>query len=244
MKKEIPPNERLIVAADYSPKDCGGIRGVEAKVMELALSLRGTEVIIKINSILRALGYELINTLHGMGLKVFADLKLVDISATMKIDAELLAEVKPDFVTVMCNAGIDGMQSFKETIGTDCEVLGVTVLTSLDDEKCKSIYSCSCDEGVSRFAQMAYKAGLDGLILSPKEIQIVKNLSELDLSLNTPGIRPVWSLVENDDQSRVMTPEKAIKSGADRIVIGRPITGAKNPRKAVIQTLNEIVAAL
>lgn len=242
MKKEIKTEERLIVAADYSPKDCGGIRGVEAKVLELALSLRGTGVIIKINSILRAVGYGLIVTLHEMGLKVFADLKLVDIPATMKIDAELLAQVSPDFVTVMCNAS-DGIRFFKDALGPGCEVLGVTVLTSLTDEKCKAIYSCSCEEGVSRFAQIGYEAGLDGLILSPKEIQIVKNLPELDLSLNTPGIRPLWSLVENDDQSRVMTPEKAIKSGADRIVIGRPITGAKNPRKAVIQTLNEIIAA-
>lgn len=242
MKKEIKTEERLIVAADYSPKECGGIRAVEAKVMELALSLRGTGVIIKVNSILRAVGYGLITQLHKMGLKVFADLKLVDIPATMKIDAELLAQVMPNFVTVMCNAG-DGIRVFKETVGPDCEVLGVTVLTSLNDEKCKEIYSCSCEEGVSRFAHIANEAGADGLILSPKEIEIVKRFPGLNLSLNTPGIRPEWSLVENDDQSRVMTPEKAIKNGADRIVIGRPITGAKNPRKAVIWTLNEILKA-
>ncbi len=240
MLKDLKIEERLIVAADYNPRERGGIKGVEAKVMELGKDLKDTGVYIKVNSILRAVGYSLGTRLHDVGLKVFADLKLIDIPATMEIDAEMLLELKPEILTVMSCAGIDGMHAVQKVIGRDCEVLGVTVLTSLNEEECQGIFTCSTKAGVLRFARMAQLAGLGGLILSPQEADLIVNESELVLSLNTPGIRPKWSLVDNDDQSRVLTPAEAIRNGADRIVIGRPITSAKNPRDAVLRTLEEI----
>ncbi len=178
-----------------------------------------------------------------MGLKFFADLKLIDISATMEIDAAMLAEYQPDFLTVMCCAGTEGMSIVQKTL-PKTKVLGVTVLTSLNDDECQAIFTCSSEEGVLRFARMAQDSGLGELILSPKEVDLIKNDAELQLGLNTPGIRPVWSLVEGDDQSRVLTPEQAIRNGAQRIVIGRPITQAKNPREAVLRTLDEIAKGL
>lgn len=240
MSKDLKIEERLIVAADYNPRDWGGIKGVEAKVMELGKDLKDTGVYVKVNSPLRAIGYSLGTRLHDVGLKVFADLKLIDIPATMEIDAEMLLELKPEILTVMSCAGIDGMHAVQKVIGQYCEVLGVTVLTSLNEEECQRIFTCSTKAGVLRFARMAQLAGLGGLILSPQEADLIVNESELVLSLNTPGIRPKWSLVDNDDQSRILTPAKAIQNGADRIVIGRPITGAKNPRDAVLRTLEEI----
>jgi len=95
-------------------------------------------------------------------------------------------------------------------------------------------------------------ARLGGLILSPKEIEIVNDRFELTLSLNSPGIRPVWSFVEGDDQNRILTPQKAIENGAERIVMGRPIVRAcsnskglpQNPREAVKRTLEEIQSGL
>lgn len=236
-------SERLIVAADFDPRKVGGLAGVESKVLVLAKALEGTGVIIKVNSFLRACGYELIETLHAHGLKVFADLKLIDIPATMEIDAAILEKFKPDFLTVMCCAGIDGMHAVQKTL-SETKVLGVTVLTSLNEEECQAIFTCSTKAGVLRFARMAKLAGLGNLILSPKEVEVVKNRFELNLGLNTPGIRPVWSLVEGDDQSRVLTPDQAIRNGAQRIVIGRPITQAENPREAVEKTLREIAKGL
>ena len=244
MKKELKVEERLIVAADYKSSEWGGISGVEKKVMKLADALEGTGVYIKVNSILRALGYGLIARLHDVGLKVFADLKLIDIPNTMGTDAELLQELKPEILTVMTCAGIDGMNSVQKIIGDTCEVLGVTILTSLNEEECQSIFTCSTKAGVLRFARMAQLAGLGGLILSPKELDILTNRFELTLSLNTPGIRPRWSFVKGDDQSRVLTPLKAMQNGAQRIVLGRPITGANNPRDAVLRTLGEISTGL
>lgn len=240
--------ERLIVAADYSPKEYGGIQGVKKKVLDLAIDLK-EGVYVKVNSILRAIGYDLIVMLHDLGLKVFADLKLIDIPKTMKIDGEMLKEVKPEILTVMCCAGVDGMRDVQETLKGITEVLGVTVLTSLDEKKCKEIFVCSPKAGVLKFAHMAQSAGLGGLILSPKEVEIIKSEPKLaSLILNTPGIRPEWSVVKGDDQARVVTPKKAIESGADRIVIGRPITQAgpndkglpQTPREAVERTLEEI----
>jgi len=241
--------ERLIVAADYSPKEYKGIQGVKGKVLDLAIDLKGLGTYIKVNSILRAIGYDLITMLRDLGLKVFADLKLIDIPKTMKIDAEMLKEVRPDILTVMCCAGVDGMRDVQKTLEGITEVLGVTVLTSLDKDKCKEIFVCSPEVGVLRFARMAQLAGLGGLILSPEEVEIIKSEPKLmSLGLNTPGIRPEWSVVESDDQARVTTPKKAIESGADRIVIGRPITQAgpndkglpQSPREAAERTLEEI----
>jgi len=236
-------SERLIVAADFDPRKVGGFDGVRSKVLTLASEIKGTGVIIKVNSFLRAYGYELIDVLHQLELKVFADLKLIDIPATMEIDAAMLEKHKPDLLTVMCCAGIDGMHAVQKTL-PNTKVLGVTVLTSLNEEECQAIFTCSTKAGVLRFARMAKLAGLGELILSPKEVGVVKDRFELQLGLNTPGIRPVWSLVEGDDQSRVLTPEQAIRNGAQRIVIGRPITQSKNPREAVQKTLEEIEKGL
>lgn len=244
MAKKLKPEERLIVAADYKPSEHGGIKGVEKKVMDLAKDLKDLGVFIKINSALRACGFGLVTKLHEAGLKVFADLKLIDIPKTMSFDAEFLVEVQPEIVTVMSCAGIDGMHVVQKVIGDSCEVLGVTILTSLNEEECQAIFTCSTKAGVLRFARMAQHAKLGGLILSPKEVDIVVNRFELTLSLNTPGIRPEWSLVEDDDQSRILTPSKAIGNGAKRIILGRPITGDKNPRDAVLRTLDEIRVAL
>lgn len=250
--KELKPEERLIVAADYSPQDFGGIRGVESKVLALAEELEGLGVYIKVNSVLRAIGYSLIMKLHDFGLKVFADLKLIDIPNTMKTDGEMLTEVKPEILTVMCCAGIDGMNAVQKVLGNMTEIFGVTILTSLNEEECQAIFTCSTKAGVLRFARMAQLAGLGGLILSPKEVDVLNKRFELTLTLNTPGIRPVWSLVEGDDQSRVLTPQKSIENGAERIVMGRPIVQAspndkglpQNPREAVERTLEEIRTGL
>ena len=245
---DMEPEERLIVAADYSPRKFGGINGVKEEVLSLAQSLEGLGVYIKVNSVLRAAGYSLITDLHDLGLKVFADLKLVDIPNTMRTDGEMLSEVKPEILTVMCCAGVGGMNAVKKVLGNTSEILGVTVLTSLNEEECQAIFTCSTRAGVLRFARMAQLAELGGLILSPKEVDVLSERFELTLSLNTPGIRPEWSFIEGDDQTRVLTPQKAIENGAERIVIGRPIMGAKpnkeglpqNPREAVERTLEEI----
>ena len=245
MRKILKPEERLIVAADFKPTAPNGRHWVREQVLALAQSLNGTGVCLKLNTVLRACGYNLIHEVQMCGLRVFADLKLFDIGETLGTDGSLLVAAKPEMLTTVCSAGVAAMQSLKaELPGT--EVLGVTVLTSLKDADTQTMFNCSVDEAVLRFAQVAADAKIDGLISSPKEAKMLRGTFGDIFSLNTPAIRPVWSIVDADDQSpgRVMTPAEAIQAGADRIIVGRPIVRAANPRDAVMRTIDEIASAM
>ena len=242
--KDLIVAERLIVAADFKP--IVGCHSVEEMVLNLADLLYGTGVYLKINSALRLGGYGLINKIHDRGLKVFADLKLNDIPETLATDGAILRSVNPELLTVMCDTGDAGMKALKTEL-PNTEVLGVTVLTSLKEEGAHAIYGCSLDEAVVKLALMAELAGADGLIASAKEAGLIRSLMmKKSMTINTPGIRPTWSIVQGDDQdpNRILTPAKAIKAGADRIVVGRPILRACSPRAAVDKILEEIADAL
>lgn len=176
---------------------------------------------------------------------MFADLKLFDIKETLETDGELLRFVAPEIVTVSCAAGAAAMKAPKSQL-QESEVIGVSVLTSFDDEDSKAVFTVPTLEAMLKLSSLAIDdANLDGLVSSPKEAATLRERFGLLVSINTPAIRPEWSLVENDDQNkdRIMTPAKAIASGADRIVIGRPITRATNPRDAVLRTLDELSEA-
>jgi len=247
MQKTLTPAERLIVAADFKPTAPNGKDWVKAQVLALADSLKGTGVYLKVNSALRACGYDLIGEIQSRGLRVFADLKLIDIGETLSTDGVLIREAKPELLTTMCVAGLTAMQALKAEL-PDTEVLGVTVLTSLKDADTQAMFTCSTEEAVMRFAQVAADAKIDGLISSPKEAEVLRAKFGIVLSLNTPAIRPTWAIVPGDDQNpeRIMTPAKAINAGADRIVVGRPIT--KPPQgvsshDAVMRTIEEITSA-
>ena len=245
MKKILIPEARLIVAADFKPTGSNGRKWVREQVLALADSLKGTGVYLKVNSALRACGYGLINEIHSRGLLVFADLKLFDIGETLSTDGILLDELKPEILTTVCGAGVTAMQALKAEL-PDTEVLGVTVLTSLRDADTQAMFTCSTEEAVMRFAEVAAEAKIDGLISSAMEVKVLRAKFGMLLSLNTPAIRPTWSIVPGDDQNpdRIMTPAKAIKAGADRIVVGRPIVKAKNPYDAAMRTIEEIAEAM
>ena len=242
----LKPEERLIVAADFTPESCiAADSWIRSKVLTLAYSLRETGVIIKINSALRACGYNLIDEIHGYGLQVFADLKLIDIPNTLATDGILLRDKKPELLTIMCVAGIPSMRALKKELpGT--EILGITVLTSLKADEVRKQYGCSTQDAVRRLAQLAQEANIGGLVSSAHEVEYLRDLLGQQFTLNTPAIRPEWASVTGDDQNinRVMTPARAIRAGADRIVIGRPITQADNPLDAVKRTIEEIKSAL
>ena len=251
--KVLKPEERLIVAADFKPtredhySDRNGWRrrGVREFVLKLADSLKGTGVYLKVNSALRACGYGLIDEIHECGLKVFADLKLDDIPETLETDAVILGEAHPELVTVMCHVGKKGLERLRKSL-TATELLGVTILTSLDEEEVAKLHGLNINQAVKMLCGLAEEAGLDGLICSPKELGTFRSFLTRGMTLNTPAIRPSWSIIAGDDQNpdRVMTPKKAIMEGADRIVVGRPIVQAENPRDAVMRTIEEIASAM
>ncbi len=236
--------ERLIVAADFDPRKCGGIVGVHEKAVALAKSLKGTGVTFKVNSLLRALGYDFVGQIRSLELGFFADLKLTDIGATLELDGSFLSEAAPELLTVMCGSGVEAMRMLKTALPRT-EVLGVTILTSLKEAEVRTLYGCGIEEAVLRLATWGAEAGIDGFICSPKEATLLKEKFP-GMTINTPAIRPSWSIVPGDDQNpeRIMTPAKAIKAGADRIVVGRPITQAEDPREAAFRTIEEIREAL
>ncbi len=240
----LTPAERLIVAADFKPTDLAEKDWVKAQVLGLAYSLRGTGVYLKVNSALRVCGYDLIGEIQSRGLRVFADLKLFDIGETLATDGALLRRAKPDILTVACVADVAAMRALKAEL-TDTEVLGITILTSQTEEGVRHLYDSSIEAAVMKLALLGETAGVDGFISSAMEAGCIRDVITRPMTINTPGIRPKWAIIAGDDQNpnRIMTPAKAIQAGADRIVVGRPITRAVNPYDAVMWTLDEIASA-
>lgn len=241
-RKDLKPEEQLIVAADFN----GRQEQVWEKVIELADRLRDTGVYLKVNSALRACGYDLIEEIHNRGLRVFADLKLNDIPKTLSIDGMLLHEFKPELLTVMCSSGLKSMKALKAEL-PETEILGVTVLTSLTSDDIGQMFSYGTytpiiSQVVARFSDLATEARIDGLVASPAEAKILRAQIDPEMTINTPAVRPEWAIVKGDDQNpeRSMTPKMAIQAGADRVIIGRPITQANDPYAAVMRTLEEI----
>jgi orotidine-5'-phosphate decarboxylase len=246
MKKigpQTPASSRLIVAADFRP-DSDGPTGIRRKVLNLGHKLRGLGVIIKLNFALRACGYELIQEIHNLGLEVMADLKLHDTPQTMENDALMLDQYQPDYLTVMAAAGYEGLERVQAITSDTTEVMAVTVLTSLRHWESKDIFDLPTEQAVINLSWLAYQTGIRSIVCSPKEAAFIRMEDGLDICINTPGVRPAWAVVIDDDQARTATVEEAIRAGADRIIMGRPIVEASDPHEAIQRSINEIEIAL
>ncbi|MES2225615.1 MAG: orotidine-5'-phosphate decarboxylase [Patescibacteria group bacterium] len=239
---ELTPAQRLIVAADFrleSSGPNGGTFAVRQRLRTFLKSLEGTGVTIKANSLLRVFGYELIREIQGYGLGVFADLKLNDISNTLKTDGEFLQTLQPEMLTVMCSAGVGGMQALKAQLPLT-EVLGVTVLTSLTSADTVRMFGTAPDSAAVRFAEMAKEAGIGGLISSAAEAHLLRKVVGEGMTINAAGIRPGAIVVGSDDQNpdRARTPLEAFEAGVDRIIVGRPIVEDPNPYDATMRIID------
>ena len=180
-------------------------------------------------------GYMLIK---NENVKIFLDLKLHDIPNTVKKGIEAIVKLKPYFLTVHISGG-DEMLRAANLSKKNIRILGVSILTSLNSKLTKKIYNNkNINNIVSKFAKYALENNLDGIVCSPKEISEIKKKTKNKLLIITPGIRPTNFDISKDDQVRTMTPKKAIEAGADYLVIGRPITKAKDPLK-ILKTINE-----
>jgi orotidine-5'-phosphate decarboxylase len=179
---------------------------------------------------------------------IFLDLKLHDIPATMQRALKAAARHQPDFVTVHCDEGGGILERVLEP-GSVTKILGITVLTSLDAPKLEAMgyregYVRDISALVLLRARLAKAAGCHGVVCSGLEVSAIKETFGSDLLAVTPGIRPAWTLVEGDDQKRIVTPADAVKNGADYVVIGRPIRDADNPAEAADRVAEEIAAVL
>ena len=182
------------------------------------------------------------------GNKIFLDLKLHDIPATVKRAFMVASSFAPEFVTVHCDQGEGSLKEVAENNPGNTKILAVTLLTSLNSQNLdvmgyKDQYVKSLSDLVLLRARIAWDAGCQGIVCSGHEVGMIKK--ELpDLIAVTPGIRPAWSLVDGDDQKRIVTPRRAVQDGSDYIVVGRPVRDAKDPQEAAKKLAEEIASGL
>ena len=188
-------------------------------------------------------GPEGINKISETGIKIFLDLKFHDIPNTVAGAIKASLNMEPYMMTVHLSGGYNMLHRTMEEVKEYCAknslkiplILGVSVLTSIDDNDFTSLGLIGkVEDQVIRLAKLAKDADLDGMVCSAKELKIVKKKMGQNLILVTPGIRPAGGIM--NDQKRITTPSQAISDGADFLVIGRPITEAIDP----LQALNNI----
>lgn len=218
-------NDRLIVALDV-PDALSGLKLAEDIGDDVSFYKIGL-------GMLTGGGLALARELKDeRGKRIFLDMKLFDIGATVEAAVRGLAQFDLDFLTVhgdphVVKAACEG------AAGKDMKILAVTILTSLDrnDLDLCCIKSGNIQDLVLERAANALAAGADGVVASPQEAALIRALPEADGKLIvTPGVRPTGAAL--GDQKRVATPSQAIKDGADHIVVGRPIWQSKDPRGA------------
>lgn len=188
-------------------------------------------------------GPEFVRFLVAKGFDVFLDLKFHDIPATTAKACVAAAKLGVWMVNVHASGGLNMMQTAKKALADNFEnppmLIGVTVLTSMDDSDLQKLgIAKSPAEQVVSLATLVKEAGLDGVVCSAQEANLLKQELGSSFKLVTPGIRPAGSDV--GDQKRIMTPSDAINAGSDYLVIGRPITQAENP----MQVLNQVNQSL
>ena len=233
-QKMAAAREKLIVALDFATP-----REAEA----LVTGLGDTVSFYKIGlELAYGGGLPFAQDLIRDGKQVFLDLKLHDIPATVSRACAQVAGSGARFLTV--HAFPQTMTAAKlAAAGSSLRILGVTVLTSCDDRDLADAgYAYGVRDLVSRRAAQACEAGIDGLILSAEEASVIRASVGNKMILVTPGIRQEGSTAA--DQKRTTTPAAAIAAGADYLVVGRPVTQAKNPREAAAAIVAEIAGAL
>ena len=216
----------IIVALDFASADDAmsmvDLLGAEADFYKVGLELYT-----------RA-GPEIVRSLTQMGKRVFLDLKLHDIPNTIVGGVRAAADLGVELLTVHCSGGFAMLEAAGEAAAGGLEIMGVTLLTSLATEDIEAVWGRSgVDMGdeVLRLGALAREAGLSGVVAAGSEVARLKSELGPDFKVVTPGIRPAGSDVA--DQARAVTPAAAVASGSDYLVVGRPVTQAKDPAAAL-----------
>ena len=220
-----PRADRVIVALDCDRQTA----------LDLAKKLQGKAKWLKVGMTLYyAEGPRIVEIFKLLGFKVFLDLKFHDIPHQVQGAAASAVEAGADMITMHAVGGIPMMQAAQAAVdesGTEADTLAITVLTSMNEETlAQTGVSRGVGEQVKALAACAQEAGLSGVVASPQEAAMLRELLGPDALIVTPGVRPVGAAL--GDQSRVATPKAAFDAGASHIVVGRPITQADDPAAA------------
>jgi len=235
--------ERLILALDVET-----IKGAE----EIVDLLRGKVGAFKVGSELFAgAGPSVVEMIQRKGERVFLDLKFHDIPNTVAKAVAQACRLGVFMLNLHASGGSEMMRAAAaaaqrasaDSKGSRPHLLGVTVLTSLDESILREELGVQrpLREQVVHLAKMAQEARLDGVVASPQEIHEIRAACGKGFLIVTPGVRPSWAAA--GDQKRIMTPKEAIEAGADYIIVGRPILAAPDPGAAAHRILEEIQGA-
>ncbi len=229
-------NRKVIVALDVSSRD---------QALHLFKQLRDLAGLFKVGSqLFMSAGPSIVQEIIGGGSNVFLDLKFHDIPNTVTHAAIQAATLGVSMMTVHAAGGRAMMEAVAQELvekfgDRKPRVVAVTVLTRLDTRALFEMgWEKPVDEHVQRLALLAQDSGIDGVVCSPREIQLVRQVVNPAFKIVTPGIRlPDQSL---NDQLRIATPRQALSSGADYIVVGRAVTGEQDPRTALQRLLDTL----
>lgn len=216
-----------------------------AEARELIALLSDSVGVFKVGlQLYTAAGPEAVQAVVRAGARCFLDLKLHDIPNTMAEACRAASGLGASLLTVHCSAGPRALQACVEAVGGgEPMLLGVTVLTSMDDPELARVgVDAGAARSVARLAALAREAGVCGIVCSPHEVAALRAMLGPTAYLVTPGIRPAGA--DRGDQQRVATPAAAIAAGADLLVVGRPIREAADPRAAAAAIVAEIEGAL
>ena len=241
MTKILSPEKRIIVALDVDNRE---------KALSLIRQLPEAEIFKIGLKLFTAEGPGLLEEIRNLGKNIFLDLKFHDIPNTVAGAVRMGVRHGAYMMTLHTSGGMEMMTSAVKEASEEARdrglakplLLGISVLTSLKDEQLKEmgVVSNTANQ-VLRLAHLAKEAGLDGIVCSPKEIELIKRELGDSLLIVTPGIRPVWAAAQ--DQKRIMTPKKALQKGTDYLVIGRPIIAAASPQEAFLKIKEELYGA-
>jgi orotidine-5'-phosphate decarboxylase len=225
--------DKIIVALDVATKE---------KALDLIDELHGQISFFKIGlQPYTAEGPEIVRAVRAAGANVFLDLKLHDIPNTVALAVESAAHLEIQMLTIHLSGGEAMIRAAVSAKPQDLLLLGVTVLTSADEQTIRQIgIPDKIGNHVLRLAKLGVENGIDGFVASAHEIKTLRREFGDKIKLVVPGIRPSWS--EAGDQKRVMSPREALDAGADYLVIGRPIIAHSRPSEAVIKIIQELDA--
>ena len=211
-------NKRLIVALDFKSID---------EISNFISNLDPQKCIIKVGlQLFISEGPKVLEFLSQRGFEIFLDLKLHDIPNTVKKSVEEISKYNVKLTTVHLQGGRDMIQAANEAKG-NTKILGVSLLTSLDDIDTRELYNNNFKKQFDNLVNLAMEMKIDGIVCSSHELELIKDPSLIKV---VPGIRNQDTF---DDQKRIMTSGQAYSKGADYIVVGRPITQAKDIEEAI-----------
>lgn len=230
--------DRVIVAIDCD----------RTRALELADALSGYAKWLKVGmTLFYAEGPQIVREFNERGFKVFLDLKFHDIPHQVRGAARSAALAGANLLSVhglgsgaMLAACREGAEAASEIRGSRPKLVAITVLTSMNQDALSEIgVEAPVADEAARLAKLAQNNGIDGVVCSPMEAEVMRALLGPDALIVTPGVRPAGA--DLGDQSRVATPSQAIERGASHIVVGRPITGADDPVQAFESIIQELV---